>query len=101
MINQASSSKVPCNRAKMFNPAQKKYKQVSHRPIKVKKMKEKSNVQRKSWMTPELTILTRHNAEEAVLTACKGHFGDAGPETSGVRCRSTNPTPTCMIISFT
>jgi hypothetical protein len=31
---------------------------------------------KKSWITPELVVLTRSNAEESVLNGCKGGWQD-------------------------
>lgn len=41
---------------------------------------------KKKWDKPELTVLVRSNAEEAVLTACKGN-GAGGPLTTVHDCR--------------
>ena len=38
-----------------------------------------TDVQRKKWTVPELTILVRNNPEETVLAACKTDSG-GGPQ---------------------
>jgi hypothetical protein len=48
---------------------------------------------KKKWDKPELTVLVRGNAEEAVLTACKGG-GVGGPLTQTHECRVPPADPT-------
>ena len=42
--------------------------------------------QGKEWVTPQLTVLMRHNADEAVLTGCKW-IQVGGPTGQDIWCR--------------
>lgn len=47
--------------------------------------------ERTAWHRPEVTVLVRSRAEEAVLAACKGNQTTAGPgKAVRRRCRSRN-----------
>lgn len=46
--------------------------------------------QKPEWKTPELIILTRNKAEEAVLLGCKiGADGNFGPNSNNNACYNT------------
>jgi hypothetical protein len=51
---------------------------------------------RKTWKTPELTVLVRSRTEEAVLAACKG-TGMAGPGRPSIHECNKKSSP-CSVI---
>ena len=44
--------------------------------------------EKKTWMTPELSVLVRSRPEESVLAACKTG-GTVGPADMSLKCKKT------------
>jgi hypothetical protein len=53
---------------------------------------------KKEWTKPELTVLVRNNAEEAVLTACKGGLG-TGSFTDNTNCTWRGCLDSCALLA--
>ena len=56
--------------------------------------KRRRKVKKKQWQKPELVVLLRSNAEEAVLTACKHpQFPGGGPQALHESCSPQTGAP--------